>query len=134
MSSVQLKDRELIENARAIIAQRFKEDYHHIGSALRTKSGKVFSAVHLEAYVGRVAVCAEAIAIGMAAAAGDTELEAIVAVDRQGRVVSPCGICRELISDYSPDCKVITTETESMNIRELLPRKYRRTDMRKTEI
>jgi cytidine deaminase len=128
MPSVQRQDKELIENARAIIAQRFKEDYHHVGSALRTRSGKVFSAVHLEAYVGRVAVCAEAIAIGMAAAAGDTDLEAIVAVDCKGRVVPPCGICRELISDYSPDCTVITSETESMSISELLPRKYRRMD------
>ncbi len=128
MPSLELKDQELLENARSIIAKRFKEDYHHVGAALRTRSGKVFSAVHLEAYVGRVAVCAEAIAIGMAAAAGDTELEVIVAVDRKGRVVPPCGICRELISDYSADCKVITTETDTMHISELLPRKYQRMD------
>ncbi len=128
MFSIELKDKELIENARSIINKRFKEDYHHVGSALRTKSGKIFSSVHLEAYVGRVAVCAEAIAIGMAAAAGDTELEAIVAVDRKGRVVPPCGICRELISDYAPGCKVIITETEIVTISELLPRKYQRMD------
>lgn len=91
MSPIRLEDKELIENARSIITKRFKEDYHHVGAALRTKSGRIFSAVHLEAYVGRVAVCAEAIAIGMAATAGDTELETIVAVDRRGRVVPPCG-------------------------------------------
>ena len=128
VSPVELKDKDLIENARSIITKRFKEDYHHVGAALRTKSGKVFSAVHLEAYVGRVAVCAEAIAIGMAAAAGDTELETIVAVDRKGRVVPPCGICRELISDYAPRCNVIVTDTEILTINELLPRKYQRMD------
>lgn len=122
------EDKELIEHARYIISKRFKEDYHHIGAALRTKSGKVFSSVHLEAYVGRVAVCAEAIAIGMAAAVGDTELKTIVAVDRKGRVVPPCGMCRELISDYAPNCKVIITEAESMTISELLPKKYQRMD------
>jgi cytidine deaminase len=123
-----VKDRELIEHARSIIAKRFKEDHHHIGAALRTKSGQVFAAVHLEAHVGRVAVCAEAIAIGMAAAAGDTELETIVAVDRQGRIVAPCGMCRELIADYAPDCQAIVTETQNMTIGELLPRKYQRMD------
>ncbi|KAM3093831.1 cytidine deaminase [Phormidesmis sp. 146-12] len=128
VSHMELKDKELIENARSIIAKRFKEDYHHVGAALRTKSGKVFSSVHLEAYVGRIAVCAEAIAIGMAAAAGDTELETIVAVDRKGRVVPPCGMCRELIFDYAPGCKVIIAEVESMTISELLPRKYQRMD------
>ena len=126
MLPIDSSDKELIEEARCIISKRFKEDYHHVGAALRTKSGKIFSAVHLEAYVGRVAVCAEAIAIGMAAAEGDTEIEIIVAVDRQGKVVSPCGMCRELISDYAPSCRVIITENESTNIYELLPRKYQR--------
>ncbi len=126
MLSMGLKDQELIENARSIIARRFKKNYHHVGAALQTKSGRVFSAVHLEAYVGRVAVCAEAIAIGMAAAAGDTEIEAIVAVNSKGQVVSPCGMCRELIGDYAPNCKVIVTETEILTISELLPKKYQR--------
>lgn len=126
MISVDLNDKKLIEAARCIIFKRFKEDYHHVGAALRTKSGKIFSAVHLEAYVGRMAVCAEAIAIGMAAAEGDTEIETIVAVDRQGRVVPPCGMCREMISDYALGCKVIITEEESTTIKELLPRKYQR--------
>ena len=123
---VGLNEKELIEEARSIIAKRFKKDYHHVGAALRTKSGKMFSAVHLEAYVGRAAICAEAIAIGMAAAAGDTEIEIIVAVDSKGRVVAPCGMCRELISDYAPGCKVIITEEEITTISELLPSKYQR--------
>jgi cytidine deaminase len=122
---VDLNEKELIEEARFIIAKRFKKDYHHVGAALRTKSGKMFSAVHLEAYV-ETAICAEAIAIGMAAAAGDTEIEIIVAVDRKGRVVAPCGMCRELISDYAPGCKVIITEEEITTISELLPSKYQR--------
>ncbi|MCJ7568446.1 MAG: hypothetical protein MUO58_12980, partial [Anaerolineales bacterium] len=44
-----------------LIAARFKEGCHHIASALRTTSGSIFTSVHVEAYVGRIAVCAEAI-------------------------------------------------------------------------
>jgi cytidine deaminase len=126
MFSTGLKDQELIESAHSIITRRFKKNYHHVGAALQTKSGQIFSAVHLEAYVGRVAVCAEAIAIGMAATAGDIEIETIVAVNSKGQVVSPCGMCRELIGDYAPDCKVIVTEAEILTISELLPKKYQR--------
>ena len=82
--------------------------------------------MHLEAYIGRVAVCAEAIAIGMAA--GDIDIETIVAVERKGRIVPPCGMCRELISDYAPSCKVIITEVGTAIISELLPKKYQRID------
>ena len=120
---------ELINAANQMIAVRFKPDYHHIGAALRTKSGQVFSAVHLEATVGRIAVCAEAVTIGMAAAAGDTEIEMIVAVNRVGKIVSPCGMCRELIADYAPDARVVVLgETGPMlvAISDLLPHKYQR--------
>lgn len=120
-------DKKLIENARSIIRKRYKEGYHHVGAALRTKSGKEFSAVHLEAYVGRIAVCAEAVAIGMAAAAGDTEIDTIVAVNSDGDIVSPCGMCRELIFDYSTDAKVILKDDSGyrlVTIRTLLPQKY----------
>ena len=120
--------RALIEAARAIIARRYRPNWHSVGSALRTRSGRVFAAVHLEANVGRIAVCAEAVALGMAAAEGDTDVECIVAVSRDGQVVSPCGMCRELISDYSPDARVIVPGADGpdvVTVGELLPNKYR---------
>jgi cytidine deaminase len=122
-------DGELINIARELIAARFKESYHHIAAALRTTSGRIYSGVHLEAYVGRIAVCAEAIAIGAAATAGDTHIESIVAVNKLGEIVSPCGMCRELISDYSPEaCVVVLRSGQPANVpvMELLPDKYSR--------
>ena len=124
-SSISEADQELVEAARAIIKARFKQDWHHVGAALRTRSGRVFSAVHLEANVGRIAVCAEAVALGMAAAAGDTDVETCVAVNELGEVVSPCGMCRELLSDYAPACHVILSETRVVPVSELLPDKYK---------
>ena len=68
------KIEKLISEACGIIKRCHKPDIHEVGCALITKSGRLYKAVHLEAYVGRIAVCAEAIAIGMAAADGDTEI------------------------------------------------------------
>lgn len=124
-------NRQLIEAARDIVRRHGREGYHHIGAALRTRGGKTFSAVHLEANVGRIAVCAEAVALGMAAATGDTDVEAIVAVNRAGDVVAPCGMCRELVSDYAPQATVIVSGEEGpeeVAIGDLLPRKYRRAE------
>jgi len=129
MSNLSQPDQELVEAAKAIIKLRYKENWHHVGAALRTRSGKIFSAVHLEAYIGRIAVCAEAVALGMAATAGDTEIDAIVAVNEDGNIVSPCGMCREMISDYSPAAKVIIVregQASPVPVLELLPEKYHR--------
>ena len=122
-------DQELIDVARELIAARFKEGCHHIAAVLRTTSGRIFTGVHVEANVGRITVCAEAIALGAAATAGDTSIETIVAVNELGEIVSPCGMCREIISDYSPEaCVVILRSGESVvvPVMELLPDKYSR--------
>lgn len=134
MSMMHTQDVELIESAKQMIKARFKEGWHHVGAAVRTKSGNVYAAVNLEAYIGRVAVCAEAIALGKAISEGEDEFDAIVAVlaDGQGdvRVVSPCGICRELISDYGRKIHVLLPDdrkpARKIGIMELLPQKYRR--------
>lgn len=76
----------LLEQARSIIRLRGKPEWHTVGCALRTRAGRVFAAVRLAAHVGRIAVCAEAIAIGMEAAEGDTDIAEIVAVDYDGNV------------------------------------------------
>ncbi|MGB6987202.1 MAG: hypothetical protein WBD74_14620 [Candidatus Aquilonibacter sp.] len=124
-------DLKLLEAARLIIRARFEAGRHHVGAGLRTTTGAVFSAVHLEASVGRVAVCAEAIALGMAVAAGGGSIVTIVAVDRDGNVIAPCGICREMIGDYSPDASVVIACGERLrlaSIGELLPFKGNASD------
>lgn len=130
-------DFELIEEAKTKITQLYEDDRHHVGAALRTKSGNVVSAVHIEAYVGRVTVCAEAIAIGKAISDGEKGFDTIVAVrhphsdeeESEIKIVSPCGMCRELISDYAPDCFVILNidgENMKTQISNLIPLKYSR--------
>lgn len=128
---------ELIEAAQAIIEKRYACGKHHIGCAIRTKGGKVYTGVHVEANVGRVTVCAEAMTLGKALSEGETEFEAIAAVrhpgpeetDRDIRVVAPCGMCRELLSDYCPGIEVIIPmggEPAKCAVAELLPLKYNR--------
>ena len=63
-------DLELIQHAKAIIQARYRPDWHHIGAAIRTKTGQMVTGVHIEANVGRVTVCGEAVAIGRAITEG----------------------------------------------------------------
>lgn len=129
------KDVELIEAAKQMLKSRFREGKHHVGAAVRAKSGNIYAAVNLDAYIGRVAVCAEAIAMGKAVSEGEEQLEAIAAVyadspEADPHLVSPCGICRELISDYGEQIQVIMPDGPGLfrkkGIMELLPEKYTR--------
>ncbi len=105
---------------------------------MRTRDGRIVTGVNIDAYIGRIAVCAEAIAIGRAITEnGDHGIETIVAVrhpkpGEPGKiaVVSPCGICRELIHDYDAKARVIVPDNghapKVVTIGELLPNKYKR--------
>jgi cytidine deaminase len=120
-------DQDIIRAAREIMETRYVPGKHCIGAAIRTKKGNLFVGVHVEANCGRIAVCGEAIAIGVAATHGDTAISQIVAVTESGDIVPPCGMCRELISDYAPDAHVILEsdgEVKCVSVLELLPEKY----------
>jgi cytidine deaminase len=130
-------DLELVKAAKSVIGRCFRLDWHHVGCALRSRSGRVYTSVNLEANVGRVAVCAEPIAVGQAAAAGDADLEVIVGVLHrydesdpvEFRAGTPCGICRELLNDYMPEGHVIVPlegELRRVRVRDLLPERYNR--------
>ena len=134
---VSAADRELIDAATDLIKTRYLENRHHIAAAVRGKSGRIYTGLHLDTYVGRASVCAEAVAVGKAMAAGDKDIAAIVSVrhprpreaNREIQVVSPCGICREMLADFAPDCRVIVPKDGglvSVGPRELLPNKYYR--------
>jgi cytidine deaminase len=131
-------DKELVAAATAAIKERYRYDWQEVGAALRTRSGRIFTGINLDAYLGRMAVCAEAVALGRAFVdLGDDGIETIVAVRHPGpeeknqavAVVSPCGACRELIFDYDRKARVIVPNGKSAEvvpIADLLPNKYSR--------
>jgi cytidine deaminase len=138
MSPLTDKDRELIAAAVAAIKRRYRDDWQEVGAALRTRDGRVVTGVNLDAYLGRMAVCAEAVALGKVVTdLGERGIDTIVAVrhpppddpDQTVGVVSPCGACRELIWDYDRHARVIVPGNGSpvvVPIGDLLPNKYSR--------
>ena len=130
-------DQALIDAAKALIEQRYTENRHHIASAVRGASGRVYTGLHLDTYVGRASVCAEAVALGQAMAGGELAIEAIVSVrhprpreqHQDCKVVSPCGICREMLTDFAAGSAVILLRDDAhvrIRVEELLPAKYKR--------
>jgi cytidine deaminase len=130
-------DLALIETARALLRRHYRPHWHMVAAAICGRDGRVWTGLHLGATVGRLSVCAEAVALGRAIIEGDGSIATAVAVrhpkpeeaDRSLAVVSPCGACRELILDYDPAALVIVPtegETVKLPIRTLLALPYRR--------
>ena len=127
------EDAKLIEAAKETADRLHLDEIHEVASALRTKKKNIYTGIHTDANVGFADVCGEVAAICHALAHGEREYEAIVAVWGDGKgsyeLLSPCGGCRELISDFSMDTYVIVgslDEPYKVKVSELLPLKYGR--------
>src|SRR5438128_12615916 len=99
------RDQELIAAASKAIKRRYRNDWQEVGAAFRSRDGRIYTGGNLDAYLGRMAVCAEAVALGRAITEnGETGIDTIAAVrppetsepDQTITAASPGGTCRAL--------------------------------------
>jgi cytidine deaminase len=101
-----------------------------VGAALRSSSGKTFVGCNVENAAYPEGTCAEAGAIAAMVAAGESEIEEICIVAGTSSPVSPCGGCRQKISEFSkPDTVVLLANPNGETVRksagELLPDSFK---------
>ncbi|WP_033340436.1 cytidine/deoxycytidylate deaminase family protein [Catenuloplanes japonicus] len=133
-----VSDQLLLSRAQELLERVWVDGRHEVATALRVTTGEIFTGVHLEGSCRRSSICAEGIALGAARSAGIAlaDVKAVVSVQIKPagrfRIIAPCGVCRELISDYAPDATVWLTAPGddsiiSMRALDMLPEKSRRT-------
>ncbi|MFG2434598.1 hypothetical protein [Streptomyces sp. NPDC048508] len=124
----------LVSTASETISRRYVLARHQIAAAVLDADGAVHVGLHVDAMVGRAAVCAEAGALSAARLVTDADLVAIAAVRfpkpteaPAARVVPPCGLCRELLLDHAPGISTVVGSPNGLKVMplgELLPHKY----------
>lgn len=95
-----------------------------VGAALRAKSGAIFTGVNVENAAYPVSMCAERIALFKAVSEGEREFDVISVVTNNGG--SPCGACRQVLSEFGLDTIVLIADgdgklIEETTIHDLLP-------------
>jgi cytidine deaminase len=80
---------------------------YRVGAAIATKSGAVFAGCNVENASYGAVLCAERNAIAQMIAAGAREPVACVVVTQGPRAGSPCGICRQVLSEFADDLDVV---------------------------
>ena len=100
---------------------------YRVGAALRTKTGKVYTGVNVENAAYPTTMCAERVAIFKAVSEGELEFDAISVVTDNGG--SPCGSCRQVLSEFGLDTIVLIANgkgelIKEMTVGELLPEAF----------
>lgn len=101
---------------------------YHVGAALLSKDGKVFTGVNVENSSLGATICAERTACTKAVSEGTREFIKI-AISGNGGEAWPCGICRQFLYEFAPDIRVITGPDEDhlsdVSLKDALPHGFR---------
>lgn len=73
----------------------------HVGAAVIGNSGKVYTGVNVENSSYGATICAERVAVCKAISEGEKSIEAIAISSDSEEYTFPCGICRQVISEFA---------------------------------
>ena len=99
-----------------------------VGAAVLTESGRIYNGVNIENAAYPVTICAERVAIFKAVSNGEKEFQAIAVVTKNGGM--PCGSCRQVMAEFSPEMLVIIADENGAikaekKVSDLLPGAFR---------
>lgn len=105
-----------------------------VGAAIVTKDGKVYKGANIENSSYGLTNCAERTAIFKAVSEGDRDLDSIAIVADTESPVSPCGACRQVMTEFfHPKAKVylanLKGKVSETTIEELLPDAFKQEDL-----
>lgn len=83
---------------------------YRVGAALLSTSGKVYDGVNVENAAYPNGICAERVAVFKAISEGEREFTAIAVVTDNGG--TPCGACRQVLSEFGLDTILVLADGE----------------------
>jgi cytidine deaminase len=96
-----------------------------VGAALATKTGEIITGCNVENVSLGLTICAERSAIATAVARGLRDFVAIAVVTGGKKPAIPCGACRQVLAEFTPNIKVVSAtidgEMQEFDLSELLP-------------
>lgn len=107
-----------------------------VGAALLCEDGTVQRGCNVENASYPAGICAERTAVAAAIASGRRRFVAVAVAGPPGIALGPCGICRQVLSEFSPDgsLRVVTRDAAGMPqanpIGALLPAAFGAADLR----
>lgn len=109
--------RELIDLANQARARAYVPySSYPVGAALRTRSGRVYTGCNIENAAYPQCICAERVAVFKAVSDGEHEFEAIVVATENGG--TPCGGCRQVLSEFGLDTIVLIADSAGQLVME----------------
>lgn len=100
-----------------------------VGAALETMDGEVICGANVENASYGLSICAERVALVKAVSQGRQKFKRMAVVADYPTPVPPCGMCRQMLTEFAPDLELILAnlkgETETVRLSDLLPNAFK---------
>ena len=73
-----------------------------VAAAIESVSGRIYTGVCVDSACA-LGICAERNAMFHMITCGENAIRRVIAIDREGRAIPPCGACRELMTQLMPN-------------------------------
>ena len=108
----------------------------HVGAALLTASGKVYTGCNIENAGYTPTVCAERTAVFKAVSEGETYFLMIAVASDSEKITFPCGVCRQVLAEFCTNDMLIACADRNGNyelfsLHQLLPMAFTKEDLKK---
>ena len=128
MITEELKKELLLTASDAMKNARVDRTGFHVGAAVYTRSGAVYSGCNVELTNALYSICAERVALVKAISDGtaDDDILAVAVTSDSGDITTPCCFCRQFMMDINPDMLIIAADhslekVQTFTIAELTP-------------
>ncbi len=98
-----------------------------VGAALLADDGRVFTGANVENASYGLTMCAERVAVFQAVNAGARRFLRMVIVSDPPAWPYPCGACRQVLAEFSPDVEILVVRGEEdrlLDLEDLLPYRF----------
>ena len=124
-----MTDRELVAMALDMRGRAYCPYSHFaVGAALECVDGSVYTGCNIENAAFSPSICAERTAVAKAVSDGKHEFTRIAVAGSSSEKCTPCGVCRQVLNEFSPEMTVLCSDSDgnfdSVALRDLLPRSF----------
>ena len=108
-----MTDRNLIEKAAIVMANSYSPySRFRSGAAVECSDGSVYTGCNVENVSFGATICAEIAAIAAAVSAGQQSFKRIAIISEGNTYCYPCGTCRQLLNEFSPEVEVLCARSD----------------------
>ncbi len=119
-------EKKLIQKAKEARAKAYAPySKFKVGAAVLTQKGKIYTGANVECASYGLTACAERVALYNAVVSGEREFKKIAVVTDTKDPSTPCGLCRQVLSEFGEELEVICANLQGkirkFKLKELLP-------------